>query len=203
MNPPQIITLGMSGASGVQYGLRLLECLLNHGKQVYVTLSEAAQVVFAMETELQLPGKIDDLQRFFAKRFNAQPGQLQVFGNKQWAAPIASGSAVADAMVVCPCSSGCLSAIATGASDNLLERAADVTLKERKPLILVHRDTPLSAIHLQNMLTLTQVGALILPANPGFYHRPQSIDELIDAIVARILDHLHIENNLMARWGLT
>jgi len=194
------ITLGLSGASGVPYGMRLLECLLQHNKVVYFVMSQAAQVVAALETDLKLPGKIEDLAVFLQERFGVTSDQLQVFGQQQWTAPIASGSSVSDAMVVCPCSSGCLSAIATGASNNLLERAADVILKERKKLILVHRETPLSEIHLNNMLTLSRMGTVILPANPGFYQKPESVEALIDFVVARILDQLGIENSLVKRW---
>lgn len=196
------ITLGWTGASGVPYGMRLLQCLLEAGKQVYFVMSQAAQVVATMETELQLPGKVEQLQVFLQQRFQVSDEQLRVFGHQQWSAPIASGSSVADAMVICPCSSGCVSAIATGASNNLLERAADVTLKERKPLILVPRETPLSVIHLQNMLSLAQMGVTILPACPGFYHRPQTIAALVDFVVARILDQLDIAHQLIPRWSL-
>lgn len=196
-----IITLAFSGASGMPYGLRLLECLLKADKTVYFIMSQAAQVVSAMEMDISLPSKLDNLATFFDQQYHPQPGQLQIFGHQQWSAPIASGSAKADAMVVCPCSSGAISAIATGASNNLLERAADVMLKERRPLVLVHRETPLSTIHLQNMLTLSQAGATIMPASPGFYHKPDSIDGLVDFMVARVLDHLHIEHDLIPRWG--
>ncbi len=198
-NSNDTITLGWSGASGIPYGLRLLQCLLEAGKKVYFVMSEAAQVVAAMETELQLPAT-DKLQDFLLQRFQVSGEQLQVFSAKQWSAPIASGSSVATAMVVCPCSSGCIAAIATGASNNLLERAADVTIKEKKPLILVPRETPLSVIHLQNMLNLAQIGVTILPANPGFYHKPTTIADLVDFVVARILDNLSIKHNLLPRW---
>ena len=192
----------MSCASGFPYGMRLLELLVNHGLQIHFVMSQAAQVVAAMETELNLPAKVEQLAPFFQEKFQAAPGQIAIYGQQQWAAPIASGSSVSDAMVVCPCSSGCLSAIAVGASNNLLERAADVSLKEQKKLILVHRETPLSAIHLENMLTLARAGAVILPANPGFYHKPESVEGIIDFVVARILDHLGLEHALLPRWGV-
>jgi 4-hydroxy-3-polyprenylbenzoate decarboxylase len=185
----------------VPYGLRLLECLLKADVQVYFLMSQAAQVVFAMETDLHLPGPIDDLEKFLKDRYQAKPNQLKVFGQQQWSAPIASGSGVADAMVVCPCSSGALAAIATGASNNLLERAADVTIKENKKLILVPRETPVSVIHLENMLRLARLGVTILPANPGFYFKPAEITDLVDFIVARILDQLGITHTLVPRWG--
>ena len=201
MQSHKTITLAITGASGLPYTVRLLECLINAGKTVYVVMSQAASVVAALETELNLPGKIENLEAFLIDSFQAKPNQLRVFGNTQWTAPIASGSGAADAMVVCPCSSGALAAIANGISDNLLERAADVMLKERKQLILVHRETPVSEIHLENMLKLTRMGATILPASPGFYHKPQTINDLVDFVVARILDHLKVEHSLIPRWG--
>lgn len=191
----------MTGASGAQYGLRLLECLLQSGCQVYLLLSRPAQVVINTETDLKLPGRAKAIQAYFETLYSAQAGQLQVFEREQWAAPIASGSGVADATVVCPCTTGTLSAIAQGSSRSLLERAADVALKERKKLILVVRETPFSEIHLENMLKLARMGVIIMPANPGFYQRPHSIQELIDFMVARVLDHLEIPQRLMPRWG--
>jgi 4-hydroxy-3-polyprenylbenzoate decarboxylase len=191
----------MTGASGAPYALRLLELLLQSGRPVYLMVSAPAQVVLATETDLQVPGRTDEMARFFSDRFSAAPGQLQVFGRDQWMAPVASGSNAPEAMVVCPCSTGTLSAIATGASNNLIERAADVMIKERRNLILVPRETPFSPIHLENMLTLSRIGVTILPAAPGFYHKPQRIEDLIDFIVARILDHLAIPHQLVSRWG--
>lgn len=197
------ITLIMTGASGAQYGLRLLECLLQAGCQVYLLLSRPAQVVINMETEHRLPGRASGIQAYFTELYAAQPGQLQVFEREQWTAPIASGSGVADATVVCPCTTGTLSAIACGSSRNLLERAADVAMKERKKLILVVRETPFSEIHLENMLKLARMGVIIMPANPGFYQRPESVQELVDFMVARVLDHLDIPQTLLPRWGDT
>jgi len=195
------ITLAITGASGAQYGLRLLECLLDAGCKVYLMISQPAQVVIATETDFDLPGRADEQQLFLSKYFNAADGQLHVFGRDQWMSPVASGSNTARAMVICPCSSATLSAVANGASRDLIERAADVMLKERRPLILLHREMPVSTLHLKNMLTLSQLGATIMPASPGFYHQPQSIDELIDFVVARILDHLNIAHTLVPRWG--
>ncbi|WP_287604291.1 flavin prenyltransferase UbiX [Thiothrix sp.] len=195
------ITLIMTGASGAQYGLRLLECLLRAGHRVYLLLSRPAQIVVNMETEHRLPGRASEIQTYFTQLYAAQPDQLQVFEREQWTAPIASGSAVADATVVCPCTTGTLSAIACGSSRNLIERAADVTLKERKKLILVVRETPFSEIHLENMLKLARMGVIIMPANPGFYNRPQSVEQLVDFMVARVLDHLGLAHELMPRWG--
>lgn len=195
------ITLALTGASGAVYGLRLLEQLLLAKQTVYLLISSAAHLVLQMETPLKLPANPKGIQAALTEHYQAMPDQIQVFGRQQWTAPVASGSAVSRAMVICPCTSGTLSAIAQGASRNLIERAADVILKEQRQLILVHRETPLSVIHLENMLRLARLGALILPANPGFYHHPQHIGDLVDFIVARILDHLQIAHTLQPRWG--
>jgi 4-hydroxy-3-polyprenylbenzoate decarboxylase len=195
------IALAMTGASGAPYALRLLELLLRSGRQVYLMVSSPAQVVLATETDLQVPGRPEEMANFFSARFDAVPGQLQVFGRDQWMAPVASGSNAPEAMVVCPCSTGTLSAIAAGASNNLIERAADVMLKERRPLILVPREAPFSPIHLENMLKLSRIGVTILPAAPGFYHKPQRVEDLVDFVVARILDHLDVPHTLIERWG--
>jgi 4-hydroxy-3-polyprenylbenzoate decarboxylase len=195
------ISLAITGASGAPYGLRLLEALLQAGKTVYLMVSAPAQVVLATETELEVPGRPEAMQAFFTDYFSAEPGQLQVFGRDQWMAPVASGSNAPGAMVICPCSTSTLSSVATGASNTLIERAADVMLKERRPLIMVVREMPLSAIHLEHMLKLAQLGVTIMPAAPGFYHRPQSVAEMVDFVVARVLDHLGIEQQLAPRWG--
>ena len=199
--PPKVITLAITGASGAPYALRLLQCLVNAGCQVNILVSSAAQVVLATETDWQLPGDKQAQTAYFAERVGAKDGQIKVFGKQQWMAPVASGSGAGEVMVVCPCSTGSLSAIANGACDNLIERAADVHLKERRPLIIVPREAPYSAIHLENMLKLTNMGALIMPASPGFYHQPQSINDLVDFIVARILDQLCLPQELMPTWG--
>ena len=201
MTEQKPIALALTGASGAQYGLRLLECLLQAGETVYLMLSKPAQVVIGMETDWRLPGRTAAIQSYLVEHFNCPPEQLQVYGKEEWTAPIASGSAVARAMVVCPCTTGTLGAIANGLSDNLIERAADVSLKEGRRLVLVIRETPFSVIHLENMLKLARMGAVILPANPGFYHRPQRVEDLVDFIVARVLDQLGIANELGPRWG--
>jgi len=198
---PRTVTLAMTGGSGAQYGLRLLECLLAAKCQVYLLLSSAAEVVINTETTLALPSGLEAQQAFFEKTYRAAPGQLTLFARDDWFSPVASGSSSPASMVICPASGGTLSSIACGASNNLIERAADVALKERRQLIAVPRETPYSAIHLENMLSLTRLGAVILPASPGFYHRPQSIESLIDFIVARILDQLGIRQDMMPRWG--
>lgn len=198
---PRTITLAMTGASGAQYGLRLLQCLLAADCKVFLLLSDAAQVVIRTETELDLPETTDEQQVYLSTLFSADDNQLQLLEKDDWFSPVASGSSSPSSMVICPASGGTLSAIAHGASNNLIERAADVALKERRQLILVPRETPYSQIHIENMLKLTQMGAIILPASPGFYMQPQTINELIDFIVARILDQLGLEQDLMPRWG--
>ena len=183
------------------YGLRLLECLIQAQLQVSLRVSQAAHIVAKQELGVTLPARASDLEKQLSMGMGARDGQLRVFGREDWNAPVASGSNPADAMVVCPCSMGTLAAIAHGLSDNLIERAADVMLKENRKLILVPRETPFSTLHLENMLTLSRMNTVILPANPGFYHRPQSIEGVVDFIVARILDQLGIGHTLMARWG--
>lgn len=195
------IALAMTGASGAAYGLRLLECLIAAGAPTYLMVSPPGQVVLSMETDLDVPGRPDEMQNYFTDRYGAATGQLEVFGKDQWTAPLASGSGAADSMVICPCTTGTLSAVACGSSNNLIERAADVTIKEGLQLIMVVRETPLSAIHLENMLKLARLGVVMLPATPGFYQRPQSLDDIVDFIVARILDQLGIEHDLLPSWG--
>jgi 4-hydroxy-3-polyprenylbenzoate decarboxylase len=195
------IAVAWTGASGIQYGLRLVECLVQAGRDVYLMVSQAAQVVISMETDLKLPGRTDEMQAYLSERYGARDGQLQVFGRQQWTAPVASGSNPPEAVVICPCTSGTLASVANGICDDLIDRAADVALKERRKLILVVRETPFSTIHLENMLRLAQAGAVIMPANPGFYFKPQTVDEIVDFMVARVLDHLDVPHTLSARWG--
>ncbi len=197
----QTVALAITGASGAAYGLRLLGCLLDAGVKVPLMLSKPGHVVIGMESELTLPSRAAELRRFLIDHFKARADQLEVYDREQWTAPLASGSAAPDAMVVCPCTTGTLSAVACGSSRNLIERAADVALKERRKLILVVRETPFSEIHLENMLKLARMGAVIMPANPGFYHQPKRVEDLVDFMVARVLDHLAIEHHLVPRWG--
>jgi 4-hydroxy-3-polyprenylbenzoate decarboxylase len=201
MPVPASVTLAFTGASGMPYGVRLLEQLLAAGIRVYLIYSQVAQVVARQEMDLALPSRGEEAQAFFSGKFRAAPGQLRVFGREEWFAPVASGSSVADAMVICPCTMGTLAAVAAGLAQNLIERAADVTLKEGRRLVLVPRETPFSPIHLENMLRLARAGAVILPANPGFYQHPQSVQDLVDFVVARVLDRLGIANTLVRRWG--
>jgi flavin prenyltransferase len=195
------IAVAITGASGSAYALRLLECLVNAKERVYVMISQAAQVVLRMESGLEIPSQPGDAERMLTDYFSAAAQQIQVFGRQQWMAPVASGSNPPRAMVVCPCTTGTLSAIACGASNDLMERAADVVLKERRKLILVVRETPFSEIHLRHMLSLSRMGAVIMPANPGFYHQPRRVEDIVDFMVSRILDQLDIEHQLIPRWG--
>ncbi|GAB4128754.1 MAG: flavin prenyltransferase UbiX [Sideroxydans sp.] len=195
------ITLALTGASGLPYGLRLLECLLQSGQRVHLVYSQAAQLVAKQEMDLVLPSRPQDAAAMLRERFAPFSGELHVFGIQDWYAPMASGSNPGDAMVVCPCTMGTLGKIASGISDDLICRAADVMLKEKRLLILAPREMPFSAIHLDNMLKLAQAGAVIMPPNPGFYHHPQSVQDLVDFVVARLLDHLGVAQTLVKKWG--
>ena len=198
----QTICLALTGASGMPYGLRLIECLLAAGCRVQLLYSQAAQVVARQEVDLELPTRPAEARAALLARYPAvDPEKLAVFGREEWFAPVASGSNPPDAMVVCPCSMGTLAAIAQGLADNLIERVADVVLKEGRKLILVPRETPLSAIHLENMLRLARAGAVMLPPSPGFYHHPQTVADVVDFVVARILDQLAVPHALLQRWG--
>jgi len=195
------ITLAFTGASGAPYGLRLLESLLAANYKVYLLISPAARVVLATEQELKLPSGPEAAKKALVKLLGCNPDNLEVCGKDDWFSPVASGSAAPKKMVVCPCSVGSVASIAHGMSDNLIERAADVVIKERGQLMLVVRETPFSTLHLENMHKLSQMGVTIMPASPGFYHNPKSIDDMVDFMVARILDHLGIEQELVPRWG--
>ncbi len=200
MLEPPPLALAMTGASGAAYGLRLLEVLRHAGQNIYFMLSRPARLVIRQETDLELPARAVDIRQALTERYPGR-GRLEVFGLEDWQAPPASGSAVPGALVICPCTSATLASVANGLSRNLIERVADVVLKEQRKLILVHRETPVSAIHLENMLKLARMGALIMPASPGFYHGPQNVEGLVDFMVARILDHLAITHHLLPRWG--
>ncbi|MBK1631752.1 aromatic acid decarboxylase [Thiohalocapsa halophila] len=195
------IAVGLTGASGIHYGLRVLRCLVEADVRVYLLISQAAQVVMQMEAGLDAPGRPAEAEGFFTDHFGAAPGQIQVFGRQQWTAPVASGTNPPDAMAICPCTTGTLASIAAGLSQDLMDRAADVALKEGRKLILVVREMPFTVVHLENMLRLARAGAVIMPANPGFYFNPQRVDEVYDFVAARVLDHLGVAHDLSARWG--
>lgn len=198
---PETVCLALTGASGMPYGVRLLECLLAAGCRVQLLYSQVAPIVARQEMGFELPARAAEARASLRERYRALAGRLDVYGRDEWFAPVASGSNPPDAMVVCPCSMGTLAAIAQGLADKLIERAADVVLKEGRKLILVPRETPLSTIHLENMLRLARAGAVILPPNPGFYHHPQSVDDVVDFVVARVLDQLRVPHSLLPRWG--
>lgn len=191
----------MTGASGAAYGIRLLECLLQAKYRVYFMMSDAARTVVRMEMGIELPAEPSALKIFLSRHCKAAPDDLHVFGLQDWLAPPASGTGGKIPMIVCPASGGLISAIACGASTNLIQRSADVAIKEKRPLILVPREMPASAIHLENQLKLARLGATIMPASPGFYQNPRSLDDIVDFVVARILDQLDIAHTLLPRWG--
>jgi 4-hydroxy-3-polyprenylbenzoate decarboxylase len=195
------ITLAFTGASGLPYGMRLLECLLTSGQRVHLIYSQAAQIVAKQEMDFVLSNRVQEAEKMLLERMGASGGELKVFGIQDWYAPMASGTNPGDGMVICPCTMGTLGKVASGISDDLIARAADVMLKEKRTLILVPREMPLSAIHLENMLKLSHAGAVIMPPNPGFYHHPQSVQDMVDFVVARILDHLGVEHDLVKKWG--
>lgn len=190
------LVLAITGASGAPYAVRLLETLLAAGRSVQLIVSSHG--LRLLSTELDIPDVSTLRTRLGAAAWDRL---VSVFDDADRGAAPASGSALSAGMVVCPCSMGTLSAIAVGSSRSLVERAADVALKERRPLVLVPRETPLSTVHLENMLRVTRAGAVVMPAAPGFYHRPQRIEDLVDFIVARVLDHLGVEHALVRRWG--
>lgn len=200
----QKITLAITGASGAQYGLRLLECLLAQGCHIDLMISRAAEVVINTETTYTIPNDFKAQLKWLEQHFTANAksrGTVTLYSREDWFCPAASGSSAASKMVVCPASGGTLSSIACGASNNLIERAGDVALKERRQLILVPREAPYGQVHLENMLKLTQMGAIVIPASPGFYQNPKTIEDLIDFVVARILDQLGLEQKLLPLWG--
>ncbi|WP_372883304.1 flavin prenyltransferase UbiX [Psychromonas sp.] len=194
------ITLAVTGASGSGYFLRLLASLVEADLQVYLLLSDAAKIVLRTEENEDWPEKISELNLFLENRFHAKTGQIIVLTAKDWFSPVASGSSAPGKMIVCPCSCGTLASIAQGLSNNLIQRAADVVLKERGKLIVMPRETPFSTIHLRNMLTLSELGVTVMPLAPGFYHQPKTIHDLQDFMVARVLDHLNIPHKISKRW---
>jgi 4-hydroxy-3-polyprenylbenzoate decarboxylase len=188
--------VAITGASGAPYAVRLLEALVGAAQPVQLIVSDHGLRLLRTETDLT---GIDDLRARVGAR--GWDEQVTVFDDADRGAAPASGSARNRGMVICPCSMGTIAAISQGTSRSLVERAAGVALKERRPLVVVPRETPFSAIHLENMLRLTRAGAIVLPASPGFYHRPTRIDELVDFVVARVLDHLGVPHSIGRRWG--
>lgn len=189
------IGVGWTGASGLAYGVRLVEVLLQAGRNVNLVASQAVGQTAPVELGRDVESVISDLQE-------TGPGTLKVWGLREFTAPLASGSAQGGPLVVVPCSMGTAGRIAAGTSETLLLRAADVCLKERRTLILVPRETPLATHHLQNLARLSELGALVLPAMPGFYNQPRKVEDLVDFIVQRICDHLDVSVDLVSRWGV-
>jgi len=198
----QRLIVAMTGASGAAYGLRLIERLGQAGVEQHLLISDAARVVLKQEMDIVLPDAAQDVAGYLADRLEIAAVGLKSYALNDWFSPAASGSSGIHAMAIVPCSMGTMARIATGASDNLIERAADVMLKERGRLVLMPRATPLSSIHLEHMLKLSNLGVHIIPAMPGFYHRPQRIEELVDFMVDRVLVHLRLEPEGMQRWGV-
>jgi len=197
----QRLIVAMTGASGAAYGLRLIQRLGLAGVRQELLISEAARVVLKQEVDIDLPEDAGAQAGFLAEHLGIDASLIKSYALKDWFSPAASGSAGIGSMAIVPCSMGTLARIATGASDNLIERAADVMLKERGRLVLMPRETPLSSIHLEHMLKLSNMGVHIIPAMPGFYHRPQGIDELVDFMVDRVMSHLDLSPGDMRRWG--
>jgi 4-hydroxy-3-polyprenylbenzoate decarboxylase len=194
---PRDLVVGLCGGSGIAYGLRLVDALLAAGAGVHVIATAAAIRVLRHEQGIELDSARPDLARLWPQ---APAGRLRAHAIDAVEAAPSSGSAAIEAVVLCPCSMGTLARVAHGFSSNLIERAADVALKERRRLILVPRETPLSAIHLRNMLALAEAGAVLLPAMPGFYHRPARVEDLVDFVVGKILDQLRIDSPRIRRW---
>jgi len=195
------VLLGISGASGAAYGVRTLSLLLARGADVHVLVTNTAWGILAAEVgDGKVPGGADARRKWLG-RVASSPGPFRLYAEDDFGIPFASGSNPPDAMIVAPCSMGALGRIAHGTASSVLTRCADVALKERKPLVLVARETPLSVIHLENMLTLARAGAYVLPACPGFYHRPQTVAGLVDFVVSRALSCIGIDAGVLPRWG--
>jgi 4-hydroxy-3-polyprenylbenzoate decarboxylase len=197
------VAVGWTGASGFPYGERLVEVLLTHGCDVHLVHSDAVKLTAPVETGRTLDAVLESLREVSCEGTgDADRGRLHVFTRAQYSAPMASGSALCRGLVICPCSMGTAGRIAAGTGDGLLLRAADVCLKERRPLILVPREAPMATHHLEHLARASALGAVVLPAAPGFYHRPQSVRDLVDFVVQRICDHLDLEVGLVRRWGV-
>jgi flavin prenyltransferase len=214
LDPPYIrlmklpIVLGITGASGAIYAVRLLEVLRAAGHDLHLSISPSGRDVIRQELQLEIDLDHFDEAALGTSSVSKGPsrdhqGGLHYYHHQDFMAPMASGSHLTGGMVICPCSGTTLSAVATGAASNLIQRAAEVQLKERRKLILVPRETPLSLAHIDNMRRVTEAGAIVLPASPGFYHGAQTVHDLVDFVVARICDQLGVEHALTKRWGMT
>ena len=198
MKKSKVFAVGITGASGSIYGVRLVETLLKEGHTVHLVISEAAWQVFFYELEIDTSDREKALRALLGKN-----ERLFIHGQQDFSAPIASGSAKNDGMIIIPCSMGTLAKIANSISSNLLERAADVALKEKRKLVIVPRETPLHSVHLENMKKLSGLGAQIVPAMPGFCHQPKTMDDLINFVVGKVLDQVDVDHQLYTRWGET
>ncbi len=194
------IVMAMTGASGALYGVRLLEVLLASGREIHLTISPSGQAVIAEELHRQIDLDRFDVESLLGARAPLN-SRLHYHHFRNLMAPIASGSFLTAAMVICPCSGSTLAAVAHSMGENLIHRAAEVHLKERRKLVVVPRETPLSLPQLKNMQLIHEAGAVVLPASPGFYHGAQTITDLVDFVVARICDQLMVTNSLVRRWG--
>lgn len=195
------ITLAITGASGAIYALNLLSQLVKHFAKVHLMISDAGRIVMASEQSINLPENPTKLKAQLIQYLQCDEEKLAVYAKENWNSPVASGSAAPKQMVICPASMGCVSAVASGASNNLIERAADVVLKEKGQLILLPREMPYSTIHLKNLTLLSEIGVTIMPASPGFYQNPTCLDDLANFVSGRVLDHLGIDNGLVEKWG--
>jgi len=195
------VIVAVTGASGAAYAMALIQHLAAAGVRQHILLSDAARVVLKQEMDITLPDSPTDTATALADTLHIDATLLHCYATRDWFSPSASGSAGIHRMIIIPCSMGTLARIACGASDNLIERAADVMIKERRQLIMVPRETPLSAIHLENMLKLSRLGVDMIPAMPGFYHRPETLDDIIQFVVDRVLNHIDLPNPDAERWG--
>jgi flavin prenyltransferase len=195
------LVLAITGASGAVYAVRLLEMLLQDGREVYLMVSPSGAAVLKQELDVTIAVERFEIKKVLPRIADEAASRIHYHHYQDYFAPLASGSFLTGGMVVCPCSGSTLSGIAHGASNNLIQRAADVHLKERRKLILVPRETPLSVIQIENMRRAAEAGAVVLPAMPGWYHGVKSVQDLVDFVVARILDQLDVPHELMKRWG--
>jgi 4-hydroxy-3-polyprenylbenzoate decarboxylase len=195
------LVVALTGASGAAYGLRLLEVLLQTGRTIHLTISPAGAEVLRTETDRQVRLDHFNLTDLLGERARTTGGRVLYYDYRNFRAGIASGSFLTGGMVICPCSMGTVAAIAHGLSQNLIHRAADVHLKERRKLVLVPRETPLGLVQLRNLTACVEAGAVVLPAMPGFYTRPNTVDDLVDFVVGRVCDQLGVEHQLLKRWG--
>lgn len=195
------ITVALTGASGVPYALTLLQALVRHKQHIWLLVSDAAREVIRLEMGQTLPANHEQTEHYFRHYCQDTTGAIRLLANNDWSAPPASGSGAPTRMVICPCSMGTLAAVACGLSNNLIERAADVAIKEQHQLIILPREMPFSPLHLEHMLKLARLGVVVMPASPAFYHQPQSVQDIVDFVVDRLLKHLGLEGTLPA-WGV-